>query len=45
MTASHDLYVHIEGNLLSGEKATLNTTISGPQGNSHLTAVGGLFNN
>lgn len=40
LNASHDLYIHIEGNLLSGEKATLNTTVSGPQGNSHLTAVG-----
>jgi len=40
LDASHDLYIHIEGNLLSGEKGMLNTTVSGTKGNSHLTAVG-----
>ena len=30
----------IEGTLLSGEKRKLSTIVSGPRGNSHLTAVG-----
>ncbi len=38
--ASHDLYIEIEGTLLSGEKKKLRTIVSGPRGNSHLTAVG-----
>ncbi|MCX2483140.1 hypothetical protein [Pedobacter sp. MR2016-24] len=38
--ASHDLYIIIEGTLLSGEKRKLKTILSGPKGNSHLTAVG-----
>ncbi|MNI42367.1 hypothetical protein D3C73_966600 [compost metagenome] len=40
MEASHDLYIEIEGVLLSGEKSKLRTIVSGPRGNSHLTAVG-----
>ncbi|MCY0969334.1 saccharopine dehydrogenase NADP-binding domain-containing protein [Chryseobacterium wangxinyae] len=38
--ASHDLYIEIEGTLVSGEKKNLRTIVSGPKGNSHLTAVG-----
>jgi hypothetical protein len=38
--ASHDLYIDIEGLLLSGESKKLRTIVSGPKGNSHLTAVG-----
>lgn len=38
--ASHDLYIEIEGDLFSGERTKLVTTVSGPRGNSHLTAVG-----
>ncbi|WP_172406418.1 hypothetical protein [Pedobacter sp. AJM] len=38
--ASHELYITIEGTLLSGEKRKLSTIVSGPKGNSHLTAVG-----
>jgi hypothetical protein len=37
---SHDLYITIEGTLLSGEKRKLSTIVSDPRGNSHLTAVG-----
>ena len=40
LEASHDLYIEIEGTLLSGEKTKLRTIISGSKGNSHLTAVG-----
>jgi len=40
LEASHDLYIEIEGVLLSGEKSKLRTIVSGPRGNSHLTAVG-----
>ena len=40
LEASHDLYITIEGTLLSGEKRKLSTIVSGPRGNSHLTAVG-----
>lgn len=40
LEASHDLYIEIEGVLLSGEKRKLRTVISGSKGNSHLTAVG-----
>lgn len=40
LTASHDLYIEMEGILLSGEKSKLRTIVSGPRGNSHLTAVG-----
>ncbi|QNK61137.1 hypothetical protein H7F33_11170 [Pedobacter sp. PAMC26386] len=40
MDASHDLYITIDGTLLSGEKRKLSTIVSGPKGNSHLTAVG-----
>lgn len=38
--ASHELYITITGTLLSGEKTKLSTIVSGPKGNSHLTAVG-----
>jgi hypothetical protein len=38
--ASHDLYIDIEGVLLSGQTAKLRTIVSGPKGNAHLTAVG-----
>ena len=38
--ASHDLYITISGTLLSGEERTFSTIVSGPEGNSHLTAVG-----
>ncbi|MCU7616215.1 hypothetical protein NZ698_03315 [Chryseobacterium sp. PBS4-4] len=40
LEASHDLYIEIEGILLSGEKTKLRTIVSGSKGNSHLTAVG-----
>jgi hypothetical protein len=40
LDASHDLYVDIEGVLLSGKTTKLRTIISGPKGSSHLTAVG-----
>ena len=40
LQASHDLYITIEGVLLSGKTAKLETIVSGPKGNSHLTAVG-----
>jgi len=40
LEASHDLYIEIEGILLSGESTKLRTIVSGPKGNSHLTAVG-----
>lgn len=40
LEASHDLYITIEGTLLSGEKRKLSTIVSDPGGNSHLTAVG-----
>lgn len=40
LEASHDLYIEIEGTLLSGEKTKLRTIVSGSRGNSHLTAVG-----
>lgn len=40
LEASHDLYIEIEGTLLSGQKTKFRTIVSGPRGNSHLTAVG-----
>lgn len=40
LAASHDLYIDIEGVLLSGETTKLRTLISDPKGVSHLTAVG-----
>ncbi|MBE9583314.1 hypothetical protein IM792_02530 [Mucilaginibacter sp. JRF] len=40
LAASHDLYIDIEGVLLSGEKGKLRTIISDPKGYGHLTAVG-----
>lgn len=40
LNASHDLYIDMEGVLLSGETAKLRTVVSGPKGNSHLTGVG-----
>ena len=40
LPASHELYITIDGTLLSGEKRKLSTIVSGPKGNSHLTAVG-----
>jgi hypothetical protein len=40
LAASHDLYIDIEGVLLSGQPAKVRTIVSGPKGNSHLTAVG-----
>ena len=40
LQASHDLYITILGTLLSGENRKLKTIVSGPKGNSHLTAVG-----
>jgi hypothetical protein len=40
LEASHDLYVDIEGVLLSGKKKKLRTIVSGARGNSHFTAVG-----
>ncbi len=40
LTASHDLYIEMAGLSLSGERKKLRTIVSGPKGNSHLTAVG-----
>ncbi|MFC4209707.1 hypothetical protein GJU39_00070 [Pedobacter petrophilus] len=40
LEASHDLYIDIEGVLLSGQPKKLRSIVSGPKGNSHLTAVG-----
>lgn len=40
LEASHELYITIDGTLLSGEKRKLSTIVSGPKGNSYLTAVG-----
>jgi hypothetical protein len=40
LEASHDLYIDIEGILSNGEQTKVRTIISGPKGNSHLTAVG-----
>jgi len=40
LQASHDLYIEIEGTLLSGGNTKLRTIVSGPKGNSHLTAIG-----
>lgn len=40
LAASHDLYIDIEGILLSGEKTKLRTVISDPKGVAHLTAIG-----
>jgi hypothetical protein len=40
LEASHDLYIDIEGVLLSGQATKIRTIVSGPKGNSHLTAVG-----
>lgn len=39
-TASHDLYIDIEGVLVSGEKVALRSVVEGTKGSSHLTAVG-----
>ncbi|WP_316743249.1 hypothetical protein [Pedobacter antarcticus] len=50
LAASHDLYLDIEGVLLSGETVKLRIVISDSKGVSHLTAVGvfliveGIFN-
>lgn len=41
--ASHDLYIDIEGILLSGQPTKLRTIVSGPKGSAHLTAVGVLL--
>jgi hypothetical protein len=43
LKASHDLYIDIEGVLLSGQATKQRTIVSGPNGNSHLTAVGVFF--
>jgi len=40
LEASHDVYITIEGTLVSGERRKLSTIASDPRGNSHLTAVG-----
>jgi hypothetical protein len=40
LTASHDLYIDLEGTLLSGKPGRLRTLVSDPKGQSHLTAVG-----
>lgn len=40
LEASHDLYIDIEGVLLSGERTKRRTIVSGSRGNSHFTAVG-----
>lgn len=40
LRASHDMYVEIEGISSSGEHKKFRTIMSGPKGNSHLTAVG-----
>lgn len=40
LDASHDLYIAIEGTLPSGKRTKSRTIVSGPKGNSHLTAVG-----
>ncbi len=40
LAASHDLYIEIEGISSSGEPKKVRTIVSGPKGNSHLTAVG-----
>ena len=40
LTASHDLYIEIEGTSSSGEHKKVRTIVSDPKGNSHLTAVG-----
>jgi len=39
LSASHDLYIDIEGTLLSGKIGKLRTTITAPQGQSYLTAL------
>lgn len=41
--ASHDLYIDIEGTLLSGEHGKIRTIVSDPEGQSHLTALGVLL--
>src|SRR5690606_8451844 len=38
--ASHDIYIDMEGTFLSSTKGKRRTIISGPKGNSHLTAIG-----
>jgi hypothetical protein len=40
LRASHDMYAEIEGISSSGEHKKVRTIVSGPKGNSHLTAVG-----
>jgi len=40
LAASHDLYIDIEGTLLSGQASKLRAILSDPKGSSHLTAVG-----
>jgi hypothetical protein len=42
-SASHDLYIDVEGVLPSGKPAKTRTLISDPSGQSHLTAVGVLL--
>ncbi|SDL68460.1 hypothetical protein [Pedobacter antarcticus] len=41
--ASHDLYIDIEGILVSGKPAKMRTIVSDPAGQSHLTALGVLI--
>lgn len=38
--ASHDLYIDMEGVLVSGEKVVFRSVVEGSKGSSHLTAVG-----
>ena len=40
--ASHDIYIDMTGELLSGGGGTVRTTISDPRGQAHLTALGVL---
>ncbi|MCF2501215.1 hypothetical protein [Dyadobacter chenhuakuii] len=40
LEASHDLYIDMEGLLLSGEKKKLRMIVSGKKGNARMTAVG-----
>ena len=40
LEASHDLYINMEGVLLSGERTKLRTIVSGKKGNARMTAVG-----
>ncbi|RZL99411.1 MAG: hypothetical protein EOO88_59640 [Pedobacter sp.] len=40
LAASHDLYIDMEGKLLSGEVKKLRVIISDPKGSAHLTSIG-----